>query len=392
MLKSIDTGLSLGYGSHTGTGTAVMAPVGTINIAEVFALNIPTMLLLAAIVGSAVYALRGQPKEGEGTGQREEYEESWEAPFPREGQLKISLVTADTRIEGCEGDTLTASFSGWRRSDGFGELPRIDMTTGDDGVSFHEKRGKWGVLGWWGFRRLSGELTVRVPKQALGRLKVESVSGNVDVSTLSAAKASIQTTSGAVGLREVSLSGSLRVETISGAMDLSDARASDGQLKTASGAIRAAGLAVDSEMSAHSVSGRMELREIKADACKLESISGALDVQGARAVTLKVQTVSGKMTLERAETDNLRAGSASGSLRAALTKAANIQAQTVSGQVALEMPEGSGFAYTVETVSGGVDIGFAHTGDNRRGQVGDASRTVHVSTTSGKVRIQPAGN
>lgn len=139
------------------------------------------------------------------------------------------------------------------------------------------------------------------------------------------------------------------------------------------------------------MSGRVELKEMKADACKLENVSGALDAQGVRAVMLKARTVSGKMTLERAETDILRVGSTSGAVRAALVRAANIQAQTVSGQVTLEMPEGSGFAYTVDTVSGGVGIGFAHTGGNHRGQVGDASHTVQVSTTSGRVRIQPAG-
>ena len=106
---------------------------------------------------------------------------------------------------------------------------------------------------------------------------------------------------------------------------------------------------------------------------------------------LKAQTVSGKMLLERVEADTLRVGSTSGTVRAVLARNANIQISTISGRVTFGMPEDSGFAYNVDTVSGGVEIGFAHTGNKRHGQVGDASRTVKVSTVSGKVQMQPTG-
>ncbi len=193
---------------------------------------------------------------------------------------------------------------------------------------------------------------VKLPSKIYNRLEVSSVNGDVNLN-----------------LNKDIQSQLLKIDTVSGDIDIRNANMQKVKIDTVSGEVKTSNVNVETTMDINTVSGNMTLSETTTNILSIDAVSGKLMMNNGSFSSLDVNTVSGDITL-------------------LLNKAPlKINCDTVSGDVRLAIPENDGFRAELDTVSGELQCGFASV--YKKGVVyKDGSAIYDFNSTSGDVTIE----
>ncbi len=200
--------------------------------------------------------------------------------------------------------------------------------------------------------KLSKELTLYLPEgMELDEVVIDSISADINVSGLSAERASIDTTSGDIVFEDAALSEQAKFDTTSG--DIT------------------AKLTAAKNVEIDSTSGEIQL-----------TVEEAPDM-------ISTDTVSGDVELTIAGAENLELDSTSGQIKLSAAKAPDaLSADTVSGDVILFLPEDSDFTVNWDSVSGSIESDLAMKKEGDSYIFGKGTKKYDVDTTSGDLDIK----
>lgn len=128
----------------------------------------------------------------------------------------------------------------------------------------------------------------------------------------------------------------------------------------------------------------------------IESVNGNVRISGVEA-DIKAETVNGGVEVEGAVAD-LDLETVNGSIEAHLSVLSgnqDVDASSVNGKITLYLPEAIDATVSAETVNGGIDAddyglkadkGFV--GHDLRGEVGDGSARIELSTVNGGIKLR----
>lgn len=267
----------------------------------------------------------------------------------RDGAVEVENLAGSVTVRGWDRDEVRVTGTLGRN------VEAVDVDGGGSRVSIrvrHPRRsGSW--------RSGGTELEIRMPAGA--RLRVETVSANVDVE---------------------GVDGRLDLESVSGEVDI----------RGAGGAVRA-----------ESVSGTVQFEGTSRDLI-LEAVSGDVIVVGVDGAVVRAGSVSGDVDIRGGTFREGRFETVSGSVafRGELARGGRFQFESHSGRVLLELTGAVNATFDLETFSG--DIRGTVEGENvadhvertsrwtpgkeGRLRVGDGSASVEASSFSGSVEIR----
>lgn len=166
------------------------------------------------------------------------------------------------------------------------------------------------------------------------------------------------TTSGAISA--VSLdAGELTLNATSGKVSLSGGKYAALSLSSSSGALGVKNVEVTGAATVESTSGSVRLSALKCAELSAESTSGSIhlaDVTASGHVSLK--TISGSIKLERADAQALSLNSSSGSIEGTLLSPKRFTARSSSGSISIPV-SGNGGECSVFTTSGSIRLSLA---------------------------------
>ena len=214
------------------------------------------------------------------------------------------------------------------------------------------------------------DLVVRVPSGTaldlnlgVGSVAAEGTRADLDLDVI-AADVSLKGTRGAV-----------RIESASGSVDAQD---------------------TEGNLDIDTASGSVELLRVRAPDLRIDTGSGQVRCEDVTADRVEIDTGSGGVELGRATAQSIRVDVGSGSVDVSVSREAkDVYVDTGSGSVTLRVPESIGAEVDLDTGSGDIDSDVPITirGQSRgelRGQIGDGTARIRVSTGSGGIRIRRA--
>ncbi len=249
------------------------------------------------------------PKENEEAGIP--VEESYSNEVPVGGpvhSIQVQWVSGPVELRAWEGDTIRVAEYASRPLD---ETTRMDLRESNGTLSIRWSRRN--VV--FGKPRRPKHLVIEIPQGVhLEKLKVDTVSGPVNLQEFSAGSLKVDSVSGPVGLRQFQI-GILKVDTVSGAVRAWGC-AEEASLETVSGDLWFAGEALPNRVEVESVSGKLNValpQESSGFTLKYNSVSGKFHSQfplagelngrsgkvvyGDGSAQLRMETVSGGMWL-----------------------------------------------------------------------------------------------
>lgn len=136
--------------------------------------------------------------------------------------------------------------------------------------------------------------------------------------------------------------------------------------------------------SAESVSGDIHIAEVTCENASIKSTSGDIEVYNLKTPNgnIRAESVSGAVVLSNATAENIFMKTVSGHAALVHSLAKTIDVKTTSGYVTGAFVQNKKLSFTVETVSGSVDV--------PESQSYDPDCTVHVETVSGDVIMEKA--
>lgn len=202
---------------------------------------------------------------------------------------------------------------------------------------------------------------VYIPKEYEGNLKVNAVSGDVQVNErLKFADLTISTTSGDIKMGDIEAK-NIQMVSVSGDITLQELKEDSVNLKTTSG-----------DIFVESAEGKIELKSTSGD-IHIKNVTGKLEAK----------TTSGEIEMETIE-GNVDIQSVSGNIECEdfkITGDSNIK--TISGEVKTYLNIESNCEIDTETVSGNVTL------PNRRNVMGqEPYARLTIKTTSGNIRLE----
>ncbi len=196
----------------------------------------------------------------------------------------------------------------------------------------------------------------------VGRLEASRVTADLKLST----------SSGRVTVNGVK--GNLLAEAGSGGVEVRGATGDDVRLTAGSGSV-----------SATDVNGRR---------LRIETGSGGLSGSGLTSEDLSVTAGSGSIRLDDVRSPRARMECGSGGIRVAFASPVKtLDASSGSGGITVSLPGGVNAEVDISTGSGGIDSDFAVTVNRMerhhlRGQIGDGSGRIHITSGSGSVYLR----
>ena len=173
--------------------------------------------------------------------------------------------------------------------------------------------------------------------------------------------------------------GSLKVNTVSGEVEVPEKYAfNDVAINTTSGSITC-GCTATGDIEIGTVSGEITFSSVNSNKFKASSTSGSVKLSNAKvsgAVT--IDTVSGEIILNDVESDSLNTNSVSGEVTFTNLTSDDVNIDTTSGEVSGTIT--GDHEYDVDTVSGDVSLPSDIKGE----------AMVNISTVSGDVEIEAA--
>jgi lia operon protein LiaG len=263
--------------------------------------------------------------------------------------IRIETISAPIHIVPAQGDTLTAHLAGTFSSSREIDPPTLELTKNGGSIRVKVKYPKLNLSALSMNSQLT--LTVSLPVDFHSSLALQTVSGSPDT------------------VMPLTLS-EFKFDSVSGDLDITDVTAGRVDLGT--------------------TSGRVSIDVTGCDDFTFHSISGDLiaDTDAARA---EAATTSGRIRITGL-TGSLTAQSISGDINAAFDTLGDVQANDTSGSVTLQVPAGSTFSLDFSTVSGDFrsDFPITLTESSRmhiKGSAGEGGPSVDVQTVSGNLRI-----
>lgn len=287
-------------------------------------------------------------------------------------QSEDNAIHVDYRNDGSAEDKMKYEFyqyekdgvfyAGIRRNKNYNDGTQRSFSIGPTTITFHNN---FNV----GSRNKEIVLIARVPKK-IPEVKMETSSGDIEISRLTLAKAKIVTGSGDVSISEVVLE---KLEAT-----------------TASGDITAKEVAAETQ-SFTTASGDIQMDEVKSCRTNIMTASGDLSCTAAVFEKLDVKTASGDVDL-KADAGQYHVTTASGDVDLCTGKVPEkVEATTASGDINLEMRAIEGAEVKVNSRSGDISINHKDNSINARsGNVytfGDGACKVSATTVSGDVCV-----
>lgn len=165
---------------------------------------------------------------------------------------------------------------------------------------------------------------VKLPSKIYSKVEVSSISGDVTLS-----------------LKEEKQISALKVDTVSGDINVKNVYLQDLKIDTVSGEVKTSNLNVDSQIDINTVSGDITLDKTTTNQLSIDGVSSNFIMNGSF-TNMDINTVSGDITLS-------------------LDKApSRIDCDSVSGDVYLTIPENDGFRAELDSVSGNLQCAFAN--------------------------------
>lgn len=202
-------------------------------------------------------------------------------------------------------------------------------------------------------------LTVLLPRTEYAALWVQTASGNIEVpDSFSFAEAEITSASGDVRF-SARVSGALRVETVSGRLNLERVRAAEISAASVSGDAVLSRVETEGALSLRTVSGDDALSDVRCGNLNSVSTSGDQRFSGVIASgALQVSSTSGEIALNDCDANALELESTSGDVRGDLRSDKIFSVETRSGDVRVPASTSGGIC-RVRTVSGDVHLALA---------------------------------
>lgn len=218
------------------------------------------------------------------------------------------------------------------------------------------------------------QLTLYLPGDTYDELEVDSGSGRIDISVaLKLNEAELEASSGAVSASQLTVAHELDAETSSGRLSLADCTAAelrahsssgrvtlervsctDADVKTTSGSLGITDLTAGGKLECESSSGAQRLEAVRCGELKLKATSGSLHADDLIASgSLAAETSSGSIRLNGCDAAELELESSSGSIRGSLLSEKVYIATSSSGSVRVPDTRSGGFC-RIRTSSGAI--------------------------------------
>lgn len=237
---------------------------------------------------------------------------SEDRPLAADARVEVNNMAGEIRIVGSDREGIEIRGS-------IGEGAKGLIVEGDEKrlrirVDYPESRGGWG--GWFGGGSVGdSRLEISLPRGV--SLELGSVSANIDVRSVGGQR--------------------LKVETVSGNVDVD---------------------AAPGEVEIDAVSGDVTLRLEGSKLVDIETVSGDAEVQGSLSGRLKAQAVSGDLVFRLAKNaladTSISAVSGDVRLEAALAKDGRLSVNSLSGDVEIDLPASTSASLRIETFSGSI--------------------------------------
>lgn len=275
------------------------------------------------------------------------------------GELSISNIAGDIRIEGAAGGTITVEATKILHGEAsrelleavdidisvIGDRVRVETRYPSDGDHDHHRRHRGGV---------SVDYRVSVPVGT--DVEAQSVSGDVTL---------------------IGVSGATNAHSVSGDVSVSDVMRLE-EVKSVSGSVEVRGSRSDDETEIASVSGDVRVSDIEAEELSVSSVSGDVHIENVSCARGSLESVSG---------DLLYSGR--------ILPGGRYEFESHSGDVVIVIGNDVGFELEASTFSGDIDSELEMrvtssdgSGRTLNGVVGDGSAFIEVATFSGDVEIR----
>jgi hypothetical protein len=254
--------------------------------------------------------------------------------YPRQGRMSSSTVSVrpDGRLGG-GGGSHSVTIAGWG----------------------------WGTHAWADARLLVPAGRSVTIHQAVGRVTVANVNGQLSVRTAAA------------GVSTRDTRGDLSVDVGSGGVEVDGA---EGSVRLDAG------------------SGGVHVSRVRGTRLNVDTGSGGVTGGDVQVGSLKVDVGSGGVDLAQVSADSAYVDAGSGSVRLGLRSGARwVRLESGSGGVHLRVPPAFGAEVSIETGSGGIDVDFPvemrrSSRSHLEGRIGDGRGTLRIETGSGGVHIE----
>ncbi len=200
--------------------------------------------------------------------------------------------------------------------------------------------------------RKGKELILELPTGILNEVDIDSVSANMFYQNV-----------------DLSTTGLLKVESVSGNCEISNARFKTLKFENVSGDVELKALKCEEKITVNTVSGDISLNNVLTNTLDVESVSGNIVVYGNLA-KLNLDTVSGNAKL----------------ILGSLPK--TIYGETVSGDITIKIPDNEGFRVNFDTVSGDLSTTFEARISKKEIVYKNGGTSFDFETVSGDLKIE----
>lgn len=265
----------------------------------------------------------------------ESYNESWSFPIQPGDSLLVDMSSVEVKVGTHAQENLSAVFEGRRSPSSGGTMPYIAAEKRGGQISLKVVWPKQSLLGLSG-GNLEGTLTVLVPEVLLSSADLATFSGSVSVENISAENISLDSSSGSITAKNLSLPGNLSVNTFSGKQALEAISAKEITLGGSSGNITAADLRAEGALNADTFSGHQSFTDVTAGEILMSGSSGNMTCANMKAAgNITLNTFSGKQDMRGIEAANISATSSSGNVEWKETKAVSLAVETFSARITI---------------------------------------------------------
>lgn len=241
------------------------------------------------------------------------------------------------------------------------------------------------------FQNTEMKIDLYIPKGYGENIIIDSSSGNVKADPLILKELDINTFSGKIELSDVTAD-TVSLETSSGNINAENIQADDIKINSFSGNNNFKLLKAEKVYFENS-SGNISLGTVEAKNIIGETFSGNIAAEGVKSDDVDMNTSSGKIIIEDATVEKVKCETFSGDVTFNKAALKDTEIDTSSGNVAIRLIEDSEFALEAESTSGNVSCEFPiskieeQNEHEIKGVIGKDTSKIIVDTFSGDIQI-----
>lgn len=200
------------------------------------------------------------------------------------------------------------------------------------------------------------QTVIYLPEDSYGSLKINTVSGEVDVPEKYAFNdVMIYTTSGYI-TSDCTATGNVDVGTVSGEITFSSVNADKFKASSTSGSVKLSGSKVSGAVNIDTVSGDITFNDVTSGSVKIDTTSGEITLGDVESSDLNTNSVSGEVSFTNLTAGDVNIDTTSGDVTGTITGDHEYDVDTVSGDISLPSDIQGEAMVSISTVSGDVDI------------------------------------